>query len=405
MDSGGAVSLYYGMPTLTAKNCTFINNTAYTGGAMDLTNSDVNISNSNFSHNSASYGGAADLYYGNLVMTNCRISNNTAHANAGVFRAQNLSIFLSNCQVFNNTGNVDGGVVISTHSEIVITNSIFKMNRALGIAGVFYISTGSMILRNSWFAKNFAGGAAGVLYSIGKAIINITQCIFFENKAGHLAGALYVLTHTNVFISNTKINQNTADIYGALIIDSNSTLELYGSQVEGNKGESMVGAMYVSNSSLVISFNSTFQGNSAYQDSTIRISKSTVYLEECTFIENQMTNMYYGGTVSILELTKLKISNTVFTQNRGYNIFYLGDANHSINKVEMHSCIFVQGNISLKSNVKNFEEIAVKEKVIGQLSLLNGNYLTSLEPPYRYLVTRETTYASSKMFHILNIYN
>ena len=196
-----------------------------------------------------------------------------------------------------------------------------------------------------------------------------------------------------VLISDTKISQNSAYKNAALYIIINSRLELNWSLVEGNHADISVGALSIAVNSLFVAFNSSFKQNRAYHDSSIFLYNSTGFLEKCTFIENQMT--HFGGTISTSQMTKLKISNTVFTQNVGYNLFYYTETNHFINKFETHRCVFVRGNISLKSNVKNFEEIAVKEKVIGQFSVLNESYITS----------RETPYASSKVFHILNISN
>ena len=225
-----------------------------------------------------------------------------------------------------------------------------------------------------------------------RAVINITESFCFGNKAGYAGGVLFTQIHTQIVISDTNISQNSAHKYGALWVNDNSMLELNGSVVEGNHAEIKVGAFFISNNSLLVAFNSTFKGNRAYQDSSLRFMNSTGYLENCTFVENRMT--YFGGTISTHQMTKLKVSNTVFTQNEGYNLFIYAERTHFINTFETHRCLFVRGNIFLKSNVKNFEEVAVKEKVIGQLSFLNQNYLAS----------RETPYASSKIFNILNIY-
>ena len=171
-------------------------------------------------------------------------------------------------------------------------------------------------------------------------------------------------------------------------IDDNSMLNLYKSHVEGNHAEISVGALYISNNSLLVAFNSSFKGNSPHTDSSIHIYNSDAYLENCTVKENRMT--YFGGTISTFVMTKLKVSNTVFIQNEGYNIFYYARRSHFINQIETYRCLFVHGNISLKSNVKNFEEVAVQEKIIGQLSKQN------------FFVLLETPYASSKIFNLLN---
>ena len=390
---GGGVVNFYETSKFNAHNCSFTYNTAYAGGVISACNSDFSISDSNFSNNLANQGGVAYLSYGYISMTNCLINNQTVPGDGGVIHAQNETLLMSNCLVFNNFANGDAGVLRSISSEIVITTSIFIKNRALGSGGVFFIIGGATLFLNSSFEENIAGSAGGMLAALDRAVINITKSFCFENQGGYVAGAIIAQRYTKILISDTNISQNSAYRYGALYLAGNSVLELNGSQVEDNQAKTTVRALLIANHSLFVGINSLFKGNKAYQDSSIFIKNSTVYLEKCTFMENQMT--YFGGTISTTEMTKVKVSDTIFTQNERYNLFYSAMRNHFINIFETHRCLFVQGDISLKSYANNFEEVAVKEKVIGQFSFLNQSFFT----------LQETPYASSKLFYILNILN
>ena len=299
---------------------------------------------------------------------------------------------MSNCLTFNNIAYGDGGVVTSAESEIVITTSIFKRNKALGSGGVFHVTGGKMLLENSRFVTNVAGVIGGVLIALNLAVVHITQSFCFENQAEFEFGVLSAKNHGKTVISDTKIIQNSAHNYGALGIIDYSSLVLNGSQVEDNNAEKLAGSVYLSNNSLLVAFNSSFKKNSGFQYSSIGILFSFVYLEECSFIENQVT--YLGGTIAILDLGTLKISNTVFAQNEGYDILHFMHDKY-LSKLETYNCLFVSGNISLKSNVKDFGEVPVKEKFIGQWPFLNQSFL---EP-------EETPHASSKLFHIVNIFS
>ena len=389
---GGAVNIYE-MSKLTAHNCSFTYNIAFTGSAMNIMYADINISDSNFSHNLAAYGVFA-VSAGQLVMTSCHISNNNASGDGGVIIAEQGTLLMSNCLVFSNFANGNGGVVQSSDTEHVIITSIFKMNRALGYGGVFFVSGGKMLLNNSSFSKNFARVTGGLLTASNQAVINITKSFCFKNQARYAAGLLFTNMYTKVLISDTKISHNSADRCGAMWINYKSVLQLNGCVVEGNQAETSVGALVIENNSLLVALNSSFKGNNAYRDSSIRMNNSTAYLEKCTFTKNRMT--YYGGTISTDPWTKLKISNTVFTQNRGYNLFFFGGKkDHFVMKFETYRCLFVHGNISLESNMTNFEEVAVKKKVVGQYSALNRQFFK----------LQETRYVSSKMFHILHIFS
>ena len=372
---------------LTAHNCSFTKNVAYKGGAMYAYHSDFNISASSYINNTATEGGVA-LVIGNLVVLKCNITRNTAFADGGViFLAGNRSLLLmSNCLVSNNTAHSRGGVVRAAGSKIVITSCAFKKNSAFGSGGVIHASGGITLLRNSSFVGNIAGLAGGVVSVTLSSLINITQSFCFRNHATSNSGVLISEINSTVLISDTKIIQNSANNYGAVWINTYSTLELNRSQFYNNSAQETVGVLCISNNSLFIAINSSFKGNKAYSEALIRIVDSTFYAERCTFIKNQLT--LYGGTFSSYGISELKFANTVFRQNTGYGIFYFLNY-HFINKLNTYRCLFSHGNISLKSNVSNFEQLAVKQKVMFQLNVFNQSHLTSQETPY----------ASSKIFY------
>ena len=375
------------MSNLTVLNCTFTDNTAFGAGAMAAFFSIMNIVNSNFLQNLATEGGAV-VSTGNLIMKNCYTSNNTTLQSAGVIFTENGTLLMSNCLVFNNTSNGDGGALVSKNSEVVFANSIFETNRALGFAGVLQVFGGTIHVRNSSFTKNFARISGGVLSASRQTVINnITQSFCIENEAGYSGGVIWT-SNTKIIISDTNISYNSGNNCGAIYMIKNSILEIDRSKIEGNNAALQIGALYIFGNSLFIAVNSSFKGNTANDSSSILIDNSTAYLEKCNFSENRLT---YGGTITTLPGTMLKISNTVFTKNEGYDIANVVKNNYFITKFETYRCLFMHGNISLKSNVKHFEQVAVKEKIIGQ------------PPPYvnqSFFKVSETVYASSKMYHI-----
>ena len=371
---------------LTVLNCTFTDNFALRGGAIAPFFSVVKIVDSNFLQNIASIGGVV-FSMGNLIMKNCYTSNNTALEEGAVIYTANGTLLMTDCQVFNNTSNGIGGVLYSDKSEVVITASIFKTNTARQSGGVMNVAGGTIILKNSSFVKNFAQISAAVLGASREAVINITQSFCFGNKAEFSTG-LISISDTKIIISDTNISSNSGSNCGAIRIATNSILELYKCQIEGNNAERQVGALCIFDNSLFVAVNSSFKGNSANQDSTIHIDTSIVYLEKCNFSENRLN---YGGTIATLPGTTLKVSNTVFTNNEGFDIDYPVRIIYFIEKFETYRCLFMHGNISLNSNVNNFEQVAVKEKVID----LPSPYLNQ-----RFFKPGETPYASSKMYKI-----
>ena len=328
---------------LIAVNCSFTENSAYVGGALAAFSSQYYIADSHFSHNIARDGGTAKLVDAFLIMTNSHLENNTAGA--------------------------DGGVIYVTRGTVIMSQCLVSNNTATGDGGVFTVEGGSTLLKNSSFVANDAGLSGGVLMAVQSAVIHVTECFYFGNRAKYSGGVLYTQKNTKILISDTNIIKNSAQQCGVFGVSTNSTLELNGSLVEHNYAKTTVGASCIFNNSLFVAINSSFKGNRAYEGSTIHIFNSTVYLEKCIFMENQMT--YFGGTISIFwPVAKLKISKTVFKQNEGYDILHITIETNFTNKIETYKCLFVCDNISLKSKVKNFEEVAVKEMVIGQYPIL-----------------------------------
>ena len=383
VSSGGAVSVNTvnkEMSKVTAHHCSLIHNTAYMGGAMDFTDSKFSISDSNYSNNIATEGGVVAAV-GAIVMTNCHLINNTASYHGGVVKVLNGSLQMSNCLISNNTSNISGGVGWSSGSTIGIANCIFKMNLALG-GGVFYTVETTILVRNSLFAKNFAEKCSGVFAVRHHSVINITQSHIFENQAKNAGGVLESTSNTKVHISDTEISQNSGNTIGAIVISGpNSILELSGSQFENNNAQDEIGALLLLNNSLLVAFNSSFKGNKAYRDSSIRIMDSTAYLEKCTFMENFQTS--YGGTITITA-TILKMANTFFINNAGYDIYDYQIRVHGINRLDTYRCLFKHDNFSLKSNTNLFEKVAERKNIIFSYQL--------------YRAIQETPYATSKMF-------
>ena len=194
------------------------------------------------------------------------------------------------------------------------------------------------------------------------------------------------VSNSKVFISDTEISQNSGNVAGAIWIDGNSVLELSGSQIVNNSAQDTVGALYISNNSLLVTFNSSFEGNKAYEDSSLQMRNSTAYLEKCTFMESYQTS--YGGTIG-LKASVLKVANTFFTNNTGYDIYYYQTVRvHFINRLDTYRCMFKHDNFSLKSNMNSLKQIAMRKNIISNIST----------PFIVHTALQETPYASSKMF-------
>ena len=213
-------------------NCSFTFNSAYNGGALAAVKSDVHLTACNFIRNNAMKGGAFSIN-GTLYAIHCILVNNTAHLNGGVG-------------------------YIGEDSNIKIKTAMFKANSALIYGGVFWIRQSIVNIDNSSFAYNWAGITSGVIDAQNTSIINICQATFSGNKAnGGYGGVLIGRRSTKFFISDVKIQGNSAEKCGVMLIDTASVLQLNHSKSDDNNNkESSYGAFCIFNSSLFVAMDS-----------------------------------------------------------------------------------------------------------------------------------------------------
>lgn len=144
-------------PVLKVNGCTFINNTASSGGGSGI-KVDVGgawIANSLFNGNHAGEGGAIAAYNqfdsSSASVYNCTIVNNSAFVQSGgLYTAFTSSLFARNCIVWNNTsGNAWRGAQFEQAyaqpgSTLTITHSDVKSENLLGFPGVGNINQNPM---------------------------------------------------------------------------------------------------------------------------------------------------------------------------------------------------------------------------------------------------------------------
>ena len=179
---GGAI--YWSGADGSAVNCTFINNTAYKGGAI----SGGSAANCTFINNTAGYDGGAT--YCSKYHVDCTFVGNSAYCGGAIYCGPAV-----NCTFTNNSAIQWGGAM---YGETCI-NSTFTNNRADMEGGAVYMVKAA----NCLFEYNYAGyGGAMSFFSIADT------CTFNYNTAVY-GGAIY----DSKVSTNSKFNNNDA-VYG-----------------------------------------------------------------------------------------------------------------------------------------------------------------------------------------------
>ena len=198
-----------------------------------------------------SFGAAVYSLANELILDNVTIVNNQA-SNYLITSKGKLTI--TDSEISNS---MSGDVIQQTgNGDILINNTVFKDNSIVDSTNVMAVinlnsNSGNLVIENSKFINNTArqgvikgnynyninvkgtefidntntASYGGAIYTSG-GILNVTDCVFVNNKAARSGGAIYVGYRTtatvekSVFVNNTA-NTMSDEYYGDAIYDGN----------------------------------------------------------------------------------------------------------------------------------------------------------------------------------------
>ncbi len=193
---GGAIDLYTWNDTLAidANNCSFYGNQSEDGGAFSAYDFTANITASYFINNTAlSNGGALDLWNGNITISDSTISENTmtgtgdSYGAGGGIDCSSTTMTMQHCTVQNNTAegvNATGGA-INLHG---------------GSGGIQHV------IQNCLITGNYAGSDGGAIACIESTAPDVNNCTFSDNSTGGFGGAIFADYLSNPTITNGIFN-------------------------------------------------------------------------------------------------------------------------------------------------------------------------------------------------------
>ena len=224
-DSSGSNSVIYssnGPSTIVLDNCTFSQNSAKYGGAINLKEGDLNIKDSLFINNHADYyGGAIACDNGEVSISNTKFVSNQAINDAGGAIYLINSKLVANKLELINCSAIFGGAIASLSCDLNLTNSIAKNNRAKYYGGAIFKMYTSFELLNSKFENNSALNG-GALYVDMVEDFKINSNIFTNNYASSTGGAIFSVLSESYYdivdkhLNNTFKNNNAPsqkDVY------------------------------------------------------------------------------------------------------------------------------------------------------------------------------------------------
>lgn len=288
----GEGNAIYSEGSLTINNTKFTNNPRklanrtngdQTSGVIANVNSNLNVYNSNFTNNSAIYGG--------VISSDSEIEASTV---------------VDNCRFIENTG-YDGGVISSYGVNLTVKDSYFEGNVAYGngsqgftaAAGAIYVvaSTGNNKISGSTFKNNKAydgANPAGGAILLEDSCAVIDDCEFDGNYASGIGGAIAISKFdesVDVAITKSNFTNNKADNKGGAIFAMEETeLKVSESKFEGNTAEN--GTAIYNKGNLTVS-NNTFGENDEIE------SEKKVNKDGSNVTISPITNVTYGNPVVV----------------------------------------------------------------------------------------------------------
>lgn len=283
---GGAV--YWNGNNGLLDNCTFEGNSITgtvggqsNGGAIYVNAANVKIINSVFANNSVYRYSAGAIYMmkgsNSILIENCTFKNNTAMSGGALDIG--ADVVVNNCTFIKNkaiqTGDQSGGAIwISKLSSgsILINSSKFIRNNAAGSGGAIGGTYDTTIV-NSYFENNSAAKSAGaVMVGLNNKLWTIENSTFINNTAKN-GGAVFIDGNgqkTSIIKQSEFVNNTALELGGAIYYNSNANRNSISDNVSFiNNFAKQGGAIYYSYSSLnTISNNVEFINNTAYYETT-----------------------------------------------------------------------------------------------------------------------------------------
>ena len=223
--SGGAINMAF-TKKLIIRGSQFLNNLAinFLGGAIHLQGVHLTLENTSLIENKAYYGGALHLSERSFVKFKnlCRLANNTAFLGGAILAFDSILHVHGNLEITSNTANVIGGGAMLSHCEIICRYNgtlTFSRNIALKDGGGVYSSNSYIIIlfdRGSQlqsavnFTENRAGRWGGGIFLLMASSLHIEKkgfykehpvqsenILYFVSNSADRGGAIYVEDETN----------------------------------------------------------------------------------------------------------------------------------------------------------------------------------------------------------------
>ena len=391
-----------------------INATNFNTSIFTITGKNTNImfSGLNFIGGSSNFGGALDIYDAKVTISNCNFTGAYASNNGGCIANLGGNLIIGNSFFNNCSSGHNGGSINCFNGDLTLTNSFFancKCDYDGGAISLNNYSSGKII--GNFFINNTAGEWGACVYEWNAITVNITNNIFISNNAKKGA-CLFIYGANN--ITGNVFKNNSAD-YGAGVYVE----EAYGSvlsSVECNfnsfiNNTALNGSdVYIYRCSLPSNFNNNWWGinnpltnisqfNQSYYDIKNDVGLPSTWLNtKATYKNSIITVEIVSSNTSSKDNINLPVFANLYYNNNliDTNILINGTTDFNVSSYELDNILINVGN-------QNFTFTSTNTSTI--LNSSNVSVIYGYTNKYTVKLTTNTGKALSNEEVLLNITN
>ncbi len=231
-ENGGGVYAQYGNVDIDGATLLSGNSAGTSGGAMDVENGVLTMTDGTVENNTASYG-AVYLGNGSGSFTGSIIRQNSAKYGGGVY-AQTADVsLLAGVTLRGNKAEGSGGAVYADSGLTTVDGALMTGNSAT-YGGAVYADSGQVELKSGSLLENSAE-YGGALYA-SSGVVTVSGGVLRDNKATTSGGAIYN-NDGNVVLEKGRIRSNVA-VFGGGVLTVNGDILINGGLVFANSAKS-----------------------------------------------------------------------------------------------------------------------------------------------------------------------
>ena len=253
-DFGGGIDMLNG--DLTIAGGMIAGNYATDGGGIYFADGTFEMTDGSIANNSAIYGGGMEVWRSDVVISGGSIAGNTSEESGGGIYIEDSTFEMMDGSIVNNATDYFGGGVYFRKNTVKMTGGSVTDNSA-EYGGGIYIEHAKMVMNGGTISGNeVLSGVGGGVYAIESSEITLTAGTISGNIAESDGGGIYSSDSTLNMSGGEVIGNKSGDTNGGggIFVNSGSTLNLSGGQIVDNftLGKNGGGGIYAQSEEAII---------------------------------------------------------------------------------------------------------------------------------------------------------